>query len=335
MRALPPALGRYFRARRHAFALALLLVALPGLYSTAPPVANLPGLAQLLEHAAGVHTAPGDIAWEPRRGVFAELARGRSLLFLGAAAPGGARDLYRAWVRLTPGGQPLSVRRVVRLTDTPLADECGLTSSGTHAAFVTVSEQRARSVTLLGGLDGGHSSSLVERLFALGEQGTFTPLARTDLLLEKPAARVGVTLDARTLKLAIDEPARDVLYDLERRTLGTGAREVRLLERRHSGESAGVALLDLARSELGSTFVQGAGRAYYAAGRTIRGIFGAARGDAGEQRWQALSRPWLGTPAGVDRTRGTPEPLFQKRVLRPQRRADARLVLVDLDLRQV
>ncbi|HEY3497004.1 MAG TPA: hypothetical protein VGK73_20035, partial [Polyangiaceae bacterium] len=93
--------------------------------------------------------------------------------------------------------------------------------------------------------------------------------------------------------------------------------------------------LDLARSELGSKFVQGAGRAYYAAGRTIRGIFGAARGDAGDQRWQALSRPWLGTPAGVDRTRGTPEPLFQKRVLRPQRRADARLVLVDLDLRQV
>src|SRR5687767_12677423 len=129
MRALPPVLGRYFRARRHAFAFALLLVALPGLFSWPPPAASLSGLEDLLERAAAVHTAPADLAWEPRRGLVAELVLGRGVLFLGAARAGGARDLYRAWVRLTPGGQPLSVSRVVRLTDTPLADECGLTSN--------------------------------------------------------------------------------------------------------------------------------------------------------------------------------------------------------------
>ena len=99
--------------------------------------------------------AEADIAWEPRRGVVGELVFGRSVLFLGATAEGRARDLYRAWVRLAPGGQLLSVVRVARVTDTPLADECGLTTHGEHAAYATTALGRVQSVTVLGGLGGG------------------------------------------------------------------------------------------------------------------------------------------------------------------------------------
>jgi hypothetical protein len=338
MRALPKAVDRYFRERGHVLAFCALLVALPGLFSEPPPATSLEGLAALLGRASGLHVSREDIVWEPRRGLLADLTRGRGLLFLGAQRAGMARDLYRARVRLTPGGQPLAVTRVLGLTDTPLADECGLSALGSHAAFATASGQRVQAVTVLGGLGGARSASggLLARLAAASDEGSFVPLERTDLLLETPAARATLTLADRALTVELDPAVAKARYDLERRALDGGSAGFKLLARDQPLESTRIAWLDLVRSWFGTSAVTLVGRAFYGVSDLFRRVRPASRADPGESRWQPIARNWLKLPAGLDRSSGTPEPLFRKRILRPDAaRSGSRLVLVGLDLRQL
>src|SRR4051794_701773 len=76
-----------------------------------PPPRSLEGLADMLGRAAGgQQVRPSDIVWEPSPGVLTETFSGRRVLFLAGDADGGPRDLYRAEVRLTLEGRPVSVK---------------------------------------------------------------------------------------------------------------------------------------------------------------------------------------------------------------------------------
>jgi hypothetical protein len=331
MRALRPALVRYFRERKLPLAFSALLLAVPGLFSSPPPDASPDGLVSLLDQATGSHTAPADLAWEPRRGVFAELTAGRALLFLAAPSPGAARDLYRAWVRLTPGGQPLAVTHVERLTETPLADECGLLVEGTYAAFATISGERVRAVSVLGGLGGSTARALLGTL----RSSASAPLERTDLLLETPATRASLSLDERRLKLELDQSGMELGYELERRALAEGSTGLRVLAREPGGASGRLALLDGLRRQFGEGSVALAGRVFYGAKDWLRFVTPGG-GSPQEKTWQPLARAWLRLPSGIDREKGAPEPYFRRRVLRPDpARPAARVVLVGIDTRQL
>ena len=66
-------------------------------------------LAVELGKASGAVVKPEDIRWERSGGVVGDLVLGRFALFLGSATANGPRDVYRARVRLSPEGRPLSV----------------------------------------------------------------------------------------------------------------------------------------------------------------------------------------------------------------------------------
>lgn len=102
-------------------------------------------IAQLLARAAGADFAPADYVWEPSGGTWADLTRGRGVVFLGRTG-GGSRDVFRARVHVTPGGRPLFAHGATRLTNTQLADEDSLTIVGERAFFVSRFRDQIQSV---------------------------------------------------------------------------------------------------------------------------------------------------------------------------------------------
>src|SRR6185503_16974770 len=106
------------------------LAAVLGLFgrcaSPGPPARTLEGLASMLGQAAGGVVNPKDIVWEPSPGFLSETFVSRPVLFLAAAKAGQPRDLYRARVRVTFEGQPISVRQLRNVTETPLGDDVAL-----------------------------------------------------------------------------------------------------------------------------------------------------------------------------------------------------------------
>ena len=176
-------------------------------------------VAALLSAEAGVVVAPEDVRWEPSRGLAEDLVLGRFELFLGSAAAGGPRDVYRARVRLAPEGTPLGVSRAVDLTSTPLGDDHALVVRGTRAAFATFAFGQEQSVTALD-LSGegaqNQTKTLPDRLMAwvtnAQQTGTGDGVGRVDVTLDQPAVRVGLAIEAdeKTLvvELADEERAR-------------------------------------------------------------------------------------------------------------------------------
>lgn len=102
-------------------------------------------LRAALSRATGQHV--DRIVWEPSRGVVTDATVGRRMLFLASATEAGARDLYRARVRVSYEGKPLELCDWVNLTNTPIGDEHALTLSGTRAAFSTFSFDSEQAVT--------------------------------------------------------------------------------------------------------------------------------------------------------------------------------------------
>ncbi len=102
----------------------------------------------MLARGAGGQVVAEDYVWEPSHGWFDDLSRGRGVVFLARRADGEPRDAYRARVRVTPGGRPLSLRDSQRLTASAAGDETDLSVSERYAAFTTRFNGRYQSVTV-------------------------------------------------------------------------------------------------------------------------------------------------------------------------------------------
>ena len=205
--------------------------------SDPPPEPTLEGLSKLLAVESGANVEPDSIVWEPSRGVLAELVLGRRVLFLASAPSGGLRDVYRASVRLTPSGQPLTARSVANLTDTPDADELGLSLDGNVATFATVASGFVRAVTA----------------FELGD----ARLERTDVLVDAPASEATLARDAASLTLRLDPHDHELRYEFSRRALASEAGVAHAERAIPPRKSVALALGDAARHGLGETLAGG------------------------------------------------------------------------------
>jgi hypothetical protein len=105
-------------------------------------------VASMLSRGAAGSVDAGEYVWGPSGGAAADLVRGRPVVFLARDQDGATRDAWAARVSVTPGGRPLFVRALRRLTDTPFGDEADLVASSRGFAFRTVFAGRAESVIL-------------------------------------------------------------------------------------------------------------------------------------------------------------------------------------------
>ncbi|MEB2312806.1 MAG: hypothetical protein OZ921_13835 [Sorangiineae bacterium] len=219
------ALRPYLRRRAPIVGLAAVIAASARLSQPKPPAPSLEGLAGMLGAAAGGVVAPSDIAWEPSPGFLAESFFGRRILFLAAPERGKARDLYRARVRVTLGGQPLDVRALRNLTETPLGDDTGLQVRGRIAAFATVAYGKIQGITVLAldGIPARHKpAGLIDRLevaiTSYQDTGSFAGLGRTDVLFEQPVKSAGLRLAGDSLDVELGEERR-LVFDPGAETL--------------------------------------------------------------------------------------------------------------------
>jgi hypothetical protein len=175
--------------------------------------ADVNELAVELGKASGAVVKPEDIRWETTGGVASDLVLGRFALFLGSATVNGPRDVYRARVRLSPEGRPLSVGAVSNLTSTPIGDDHQLVVSGTRAAYATWAFGQEQSVTALDLAGEGkqnETKKLSDQAMAfvtnVQQTGSGDGIGRIDVTLDQPANRVGLALavDAKGETLAID-----------------------------------------------------------------------------------------------------------------------------------
>lgn len=229
---------RYFGGRARALG-AVVLVALGGKLATPrPPERSVEGIAGFLGERSGTRVAGADMAWEPSAGAVTDFVRGRGVVFLGLGETG-LRDVFRARVRLTPGGQPLSLVSLTRITQTPLADEAGLYLDGDRAMFATLSDERVRAVTVLE-LGGARHDDLpavrFERAIARVREyfgvGVWHGVGRSDIVFERPLTRLALRTREGVLELRPDDAERPLRYDLETRSLrGEDARTAHVLHR--------------------------------------------------------------------------------------------------------
>lgn len=309
---------------------ACLLVGLPGLFSPSPPEKTLRDLTQLLGRSAGGHVTEADVVWEPRGSVLGELWRGRGVLFLAATQPGATRDLHRAWVRLTPTGQPLSVTRSLPLSDTPLVDESGLVAHGERAAFASVAQGRVLAVTLLAGLGQSARGRNGFAAWLLTRERTGTPLARTDIVFDIPTGSTRLSLDARSLALTLPERSASLHYDLARHAVREGAFPAHVLERRPYSEPADVAWPDVARAYLGVAATELVIRAWFGVEHPVAPKLAQVSGR--ERPIEPLRRPWLPHARGLDPSAGAPDAYFERVRFETE---GAVMTLVGFDLRQL
>lgn len=132
------------------------MVALPLLLAWAtrwgalnPPERSSEALAAALEQASGAAVAADELHWQPSAGLLADALWGRSLVFLGRPEGHAGNDVWQAWVRLTPTGQPISIGGPSNWTRTALADERGLNVVGSHIAYAAVHQGRLQGVSLV------------------------------------------------------------------------------------------------------------------------------------------------------------------------------------------
>lgn len=179
--------------------------------TSAPGAAEL---ARVLGQESASVVRPEDLRWEPSGGTFSDLLVGRFVLFLGSVEADGPRDVYRARVRLSPEGRPLSIGNVYNLTSTPLGDDHALVVSGQRAAFATWSYGKEQSVTVLDlsgeGTQGAAlvkaSDRLLGKITNLQATGSSAGVARHDVTFAEPPVRVGLALGDTELVIdAADE----------------------------------------------------------------------------------------------------------------------------------
>jgi hypothetical protein len=195
----------HLRSRRSVYA----FVAAAGLmlgssYSLASR--ELDDLAGALSLASSAVVVGADVRWEPSRGAVADAVLGRRVLFLGSEAAGGARDVYRARVRVTPEGRVLGVAGVHNITATPLGDDHALVVNGSRAAFATFAYGQVQSLTALD-LSGEGGQNLTEKahdramafVTNVQQTGQGAGVGRVDITFDEAPKAVGLRLAGSNL----------------------------------------------------------------------------------------------------------------------------------------
>lgn len=230
--------------------------------SAAPPERSLEGLAELLGRETGGVVLPEEIAWEPSPGFLAETFWGRRVLFLSASRKGKPRDLYRASVRVTLSGQPISVRRLRNLTDTPLGDDAALKVRDGRAVFATLAYGRIQGISILD-LDGirdddrpmGPFDRALLAVNSFQASGDLSGVGRTDIVLDLPARSVRLAFEPPLLRIDLGEGERGLTYDVVQRTLrgadGGEAFAARAVPEVHRAKPLTLWGVDTVRTELG------------------------------------------------------------------------------------
>lgn len=303
-------LVRYGRSRGQALGLAACAALFTRVGLPELPGAKPEGLAAMLAAASGAEVRAADVAWGPPGGALEELLFGRTLRFLGARR-GEPRDLYWAAVRLTPRGQPISVLTVENVTRTDDADEAVLLRQGSRTVVATVRGEQVLAVTALESRRRGTAR-------------------RTDLLVERPAQRAEVSLDARHLTVDLGEGAHR--YDLAQRRFTADTKgALRVLSRDGAVAGGRLTIVDTARDLFGAKAVELGGRLLLFAKAIGGQVLTLASGGRKAEEARPVVHALLPRAAG-----GAPrDPLLLKSVVGAEGGPrDARVVLVRVDMRQ-
>ena len=227
-----------------------------------PPEKTLLGLVGALGRETGGVVDGHDIAWEASSGFLTETFVGRHLLFLSSSTPGAPRDLYRARVRVTQGGQVIEVRDVRNLTDTPQGDDVGLEARGERASFATLAYGKIQGISVLelpGIRRQDRPESLLDRallaLTSLQQTGTLRGIGRTDIVLDVPAEHARLSLEPEKLTVDFGEAGRGLSFDVASRKLsaleGGEAHAARAIPQVYGGKPLVHWLVDTLRAEVG------------------------------------------------------------------------------------
>lgn len=204
----------YFRKRGPLLAFCAIVGGVSAFLSKPAESHDLSGLKARL--AGSGDLLLGNVAWEPSRGAVWDLLCGRPVLFEGAKAtdPLEQRDIYRAFVRLSPEGKVLGVRGRRNLTSTKDGHESELVAQGEVAVFTTRSDDGPANVTFLG-LGGESRSPAAPRPGPLGslqvaitrflETGSWLGLARSDVFVSGEASSLEVSLAKGKVTLRTNE----------------------------------------------------------------------------------------------------------------------------------
>lgn len=227
------ALVEHLRARLP-IALAVALVGLGArLAAPPPPLRSADAVARMLGAAVAGSVGADDFVWEERGGFFQDALLGRRVLFLAEPDARGSADLYRARVRLTRSGRPISLNAVRNLTSTPLGDDRALVARGRRVAFTTSAFGAVQGISLLD-LDGDQADrqarTPAERLRADVESwldtGSFRGVARAEIAFDRPPAAARLDLADDALVMALGPDALPASLDPRTGELNTGGKDV-------------------------------------------------------------------------------------------------------------
>jgi hypothetical protein len=289
-----------------------------------PPERTLDDLAQMLGQSAGGVVDPKQIAWEPSRGFLPETFLGRRVLFLAAPEPGKPRDLYRARVTVTLGGQPVAVTQLRNITQTPLGDEAALDISDHTAVFATIAFGRIQGVTVLD-VDGIRSNDKTGSLFdrallavtSFQQTGSFAGLGRTDITLDVPAKAVKLSLALPKLHIDLGEKSRELHYDVATRALrgpeGAQAYAARAIPQVHLSKPLILWGVDTVREEIGPAPIAWLENRVFGARDTVRrtayALFSSSADSALKQKQpEVVAASVLGASKLSDENSGWPPP---------------------------
>lgn len=262
VRALPDP-RRFLKSRAALLGVSLGLGAVAHCAAPAPPEKSLHGLALALGRETGGLVEAHDIAWEKSPGFLTETFVGRHLLFLARSSVGAPRDLYRARVRVTQGGQIIEVRDVRNLTDTPQGDDVGLEASGERASFATLAYGKIQGISVLelpGIRRADRPESLLDRamlmLTSLQQTGTWRGIGRTDIVLDVPVDHARLSLEPERLTVDFGEAGAGLSFDVASRKLsaleaGAQVCAARAIPQVHRGKPLAHWITDTLRAEVG------------------------------------------------------------------------------------
>ncbi|WP_437574675.1 hypothetical protein [Sorangium sp. So ce887] len=221
------------------------------LSTPSPPARTADAIAGMLGEAIGGAVSPDDFVWEERGGFLSDALLGRRVLFLGVPRPPagepaadgkpaagaepaadgrGAADLYRARVRLTRSGRPVSLGGVHNLTETPLGDDRSLVARGRRVAVTTSAFGVVQGITLLdlGGAPPG-PRPLGERLRAAVdgwlETGSVDGASRSEIVFDSPPASARLDLVDEGLVMALGPEAVPAALNAATGEVDTGGRD--------------------------------------------------------------------------------------------------------------
>ncbi|AUX46011.1 hypothetical protein SOCE26_075140 [Sorangium cellulosum] len=220
-----------------------------------PPARTADAIAGMLGQAIGGAVSPDDFVWEERGGFLHDALIGRRVLFVGVpGAPDagreaeaergtgaseaertpdgrGAADLYRARVRLTRSGRPVSLSGVRNLTETPLGDDRHLVARGRRVAVTTSASGAVQGIALLdlGGDVDRQARPAGERLRAAIagwlEAGAAGGVSRIEISFERPPASARLDLADEALVMALGPEALPAALNASTGELDTGGND--------------------------------------------------------------------------------------------------------------